>query len=54
MEALGPDLTLMFSYPKVAALGIASTPHGEDDPQHLSRQAAYSLIAGAIKGLQQR
>ncbi len=51
---LASALTLMFSYPKVAALGIASTPYGEDDPAQLSQQAAYNLIAGAIKGLQQR
>lgn len=51
---LASALTLMFSYPKVAALGIASTPYGEDDPEQLSRQAAYNLVSGAITGLQQR
>jgi arginase family enzyme len=53
-QELAAALTLMFSYPKVAALGIASTPSGEKDPGQLSRQAAYNLIAGAIRGLQQR
>jgi hypothetical protein len=53
-QELASALTLMFSYPKVAALGIASTPYGDDDPQQLSRQAAYNLITGAIKGLQNR
>jgi arginase len=53
-QELASALTLMFSYPKVAALGIASTPYGERDPEYLSRQAAYNLIAGAIKGVQLR
>jgi arginase len=53
-QELASALTLMFSYPKVAALGIASTPYGDDDPDQLSRRAVYNLIAGAIKGLQLR
>jgi arginase len=53
-QELASALTLMFSYPKVAALGIASTPYGEDDPGQLSRKAAYNLIGGAIIGIQQR
>lgn len=36
---------------KVAALGIASTPYGENDPDNLSRTAAYTLIAGALEGM---
>jgi len=51
---LADALTLMFKYEKVAALGIASTPAGERDPEGLSRQAAYNLIEGALKGVQQR
>ncbi len=51
---LGAALTEMFKYEKVAALGIASTPYGERDPDGLSRQAAYNLIQGAVRGLQQR
>ena len=51
---LAAALTVMFSHPTVAALGIASTPYGDDDPDQLSRQAAYNLIAGALNGLQQR
>ncbi len=44
----------MFEYEKVAALGIASTPWGERDPDGLSRQAAYNLIDGALTGLESR
>jgi arginase family enzyme len=51
---LGAALTEMFKYEKVAALGIASTPYGERDPDGLSRQAAYNLVQGAVRGLQQR
>lgn len=51
---LGAALTEMFKYEKAAALGIASTPAGENDPDGLSLKAAYNLIQGAIKGVQQR
>ncbi|MEE8586261.1 MAG: arginase family protein, partial [Acidobacteriota bacterium] len=51
---LAAALTEMFRYPKSAALGIASTPAGENDPDGLSLQAAYNLIEGAIRGLQSR
>lgn len=51
---LGAALELMFAYPKAAALGIASTPWGERDPEGLSRQAAYNLIDGAVRGVQAR
>ncbi len=51
---LAAALTEMFKYDKVAALGIASTPAGERDPDGISRQAAYNLIAGAVKGVQGR
>jgi len=51
---LAAALTEMFRYPKVAALGIASTPWGENDPDGVSRQAAYNLIRGAVAGLTAR
>lgn len=50
---LAAALTEMFQYEKAAALGIASTPFGDHDPG-VSRQAAYNLILGAVKGVQQR
>ncbi|MFQ5790295.1 MAG: arginase family protein [Acidobacteriota bacterium] len=53
-EALAAALTEMFRYEKVAALGIASTPAGERDKDGLSLTAAYNLIQGAVKGVQQR
>ncbi|MGD8331592.1 MAG: arginase family protein [Acidobacteriota bacterium] len=51
---LAAALTAMFRYPKVAALGIASTPWGPRDPEGISRQAAYNLIAGAVAGVRSR
>ncbi len=51
---LGAALTEIFKYPKVAALGIASTPWGPRDPDGLSLRAAYNLIEGAVKGVQSR
>jgi arginase len=68
-EVLGHDLTapdgptsrelaacleLVFSYPKAAAIGIASTPYGPRDPDHISRRAAIRLIEGAIRGVKKR
>ncbi len=47
-------LTEMFKYEKVAAFGVASTPYGDKDKTGVSRQAAYNLILGAAKGVQQR
>lgn len=51
---LAAALTEMFKYPKVAALGIASTPWGPRDPDGLSLRAAYNLIEGAVRGVQSR
>jgi arginase len=51
---LAAALTEMFQYEKVAAFGVASTPYGEKDKTGVSRQAAYNLILGALKGVQQR
>jgi arginase len=47
-------LELVFTYPKATAIGIASTPYGDRDPQHISRQAAVRLIQGAIRGVNNR
>jgi arginase len=51
---LAAALTEMFKYEKVAAFGVASTPYGDKDKTGVSRQAAYNLIVGAAKGMQQR
>ena len=51
---LGAAITEMFKYEKAAAFGVASTPSGQRDADGVSRQAAYNLILGAIKGVQQR
>lgn len=51
---LAAALTEMFKYEKVAAFGVASTPFDERDKTGISRQAAYNLILGAVKGVQQR
>lgn len=53
-QELTDCLEAIFAYPKAAAIGIASTPYGPRDPDHLSRQAAVRLIQGAIKGAQRR
>jgi arginase len=53
-EELAACLELIFQYPKAAAIGIASTPYGPRDPDHLSRQAAVRLIQGAIRGVNAR
>ncbi|HKJ02871.1 MAG TPA: arginase family protein [Longimicrobiales bacterium] len=51
---LAGALQEMFRFEKVAALGIASTPFGERDPDGVSRRAAYNLIDGAVRGLRAR
>ncbi len=51
---LADCLELIFRYPKATAIGIASTPYGPRDPDHLSRQAAVRLIQGALKGVNRR
>jgi arginase len=51
---LAAALTEMFKYEKAAAFGVASTPFDERDKTGISRQAAYNLILGAVKGVQQR
>jgi hypothetical protein len=44
----------IFTHPKAAAIGIASLPFGDRDPQKISLNAAYRLIEGAVKGIQSR
>jgi arginase len=51
---LADYLELVFTYPKATAIGIASTPYGDRDPQHISRRAAVRLIQGAIRGVNRR
>ena len=51
---LAATLREIVQYPRVAGLGIASTPAYEADPQGLSRQAAYRLIMGALEGAASR
>jgi arginase len=53
-EALAAAIAVMFENPKTVALGIASTPSFNADPDGVSRQAALNLIEGAIKGAQTR
>lgn len=51
---LGAAIEQIFTHPKAAAIGIASLPFGERDPQKISLKAAYRLIEGAVKGMQSR
>jgi arginase len=51
---LAAALTQMFRHEKAAAFGVASTPSGQADRDGLARQAAYNLILGALRGVQQR
>jgi arginase len=53
-KALANAIGVMFENPKTVALGIASTPAFNKDPDGVSRQAALNLIEGAIKGAQSR
>ncbi len=53
-QHLAAAIALMFENPKTRALGIASTPSFNLDPDGLSRQAALNLIEGAIRGAQSR
>jgi arginase len=51
---LAAALFEMFRFPEAAALGIASTPAGEHDPDGVSLRAAYNLIRGALDGVRAR
>jgi arginase len=52
--ALGAAIGVMFENPKTIALGIASTPSFNADPDGRSRKAALNLVEGAIKGALRR
>lgn len=51
---LAAAISLMFENPKTVALGLASTPSFNLDPDGVSRQAALNLIEGAIRGVRAR
>ena len=51
---LAAAITEMFKYEKVVAFGVAAMPYDDHDKTGISRQAAYNLILGAIRGVQQR
>ena len=51
---LAAAISDMFTYDKVAAIGVASTPSGTRDPDGVSRKAAFRLVEGAIAGVQRR
>src|SRR5438105_11803079 len=51
---LAAAITEMFRYEKVVAFGVAAMPYDDHDKTGISRQAAYNLILGAVKGVQQR
>ena len=53
-KALGAAIGVMFENPKTVALGIASTPSFNADPDGRSRRAALNLVEGAIKGALRR
>ena len=53
-KELAAAIALMFENPKTVALGIASTPSFNLDPDGVSRQAALNLIEGAIRGANDR
>ena len=47
---LASAIERIFTYPKAAAIGIASLPFGDRDPQKISLKAAYRLIEASVKG----
>lgn len=51
---LAAAIRLMFENPRTVALGIASTPAFNLDPDGVSREAALRLIEGAIRGVEAR
>ena len=51
---LAAALTEMFKYEKAGAFGVAAMPHDDRDKNGISRQTAYNLVLGAVKGVQQR
>jgi arginase len=53
-RALAAAIGVMFENPKTVALGIASTPSFNADPDGRSRRAALNLIEGAVRGARSR
>ncbi len=51
---LAAALTEIFKYEKAAAFGVAAMPFDDRDKTGVSRHAAYNLILGVVKGVQQR
>jgi arginase family enzyme len=51
---LAAAIQLLFENPKTVALGIASTPAFNLDPDGVSRRAALRLVEGAIRGADSR
>ena len=53
-QELASCIRKMFTWPKAAALGIASLPFGERDKEGYSLRAAYRLIEAAVRGVKSR
>jgi arginase len=51
---LATAIQKMFTWPKAAAIGIASIPFGERDKEGFSLRAAYRLIEAAVRGVKSR
>jgi arginase family enzyme len=51
---LAAALTEIFKYQKMAAFGVAAMPFDEQDKTGISRKAAYNLILGVVKGVNER
>ncbi len=51
---LATAIQKMFTWPKAAAIGIASIPFGERDKAGHSLRAAYRLIEAAVRGVKSR
>lgn len=51
---LATAIQKMFTWPKAAAIGIASIPSGERDKEGHSLRASYRLIEAAVRGVKSR
>jgi arginase len=51
---LAAALTEIFKYQKAAAFGVAAMPFDQQDKTGISRRAAYNLILGVVKGVNER
>jgi arginase len=52
-KELGDVIEVMFEYPKACAFGVASYPAARD-PEKKGLKSVYTLIEGAVKGVQSR